>query len=179
MKINIIGTSGSGKSTLARRIATELSLPYIEMDRLYWCPDWQGTPDEVLLNTLADTLASTPGWVLDGNYNRTRHVKWREVDLVVWVDYGFIRTLRQAVTRAFKRAWHQQELWPGTGNRESFRRSFFSRESIIIWTLKTWRSNRKRYEADMQNPRYAHIHFVRITRRQEAEALISSLKSHR
>lgn len=91
MKINIIGTSGSGKSTLARRIATELSLPYIEMDRLYWRPDWQGTPDEVLLKTLAETLAATPGWVLDGNYNRTRPVKWREVDLVVWVDCGSAR----------------------------------------------------------------------------------------
>lgn len=179
MKINIIGTSGSGKSTLARRIATELSLPYIEMDRLYWRPDWQGTPDEVLLKTLAETLAATSGWVLDGNYNRTRPVKWREVDLVVWVDCGFARTLWQAVTRAFRRAWLQQELWPGTGNRESFRRSFFSRESIIIWTLKTWSSNRERYEADMQNPQYAHIRFVRITRRQQAEALISSLKSHR
>lgn len=61
MKINIIGTSGSGKSTLARRIATELSLPYIEMDRLYWRPEWKGTPDEELLETLANTLAATPG----------------------------------------------------------------------------------------------------------------------
>ncbi|MCM7588110.1 adenylate kinase [Enterobacter chuandaensis] len=179
MKINIIGTSGSGKSTLAQRIAAELALPYIEMDRLYWRPDWQGTPDEELLDTLANTLDATPGWVLDGNYNRTRPVKWRDVDMVVWVDCGFTRTLRQAVTRAFKRAWHRQELWPGTGNRESFRRSFFSRESIIIWTIKTWRSNRKRYEADMQNPQYSHIQFVRITSRPQADALISSLKSHR
>ena len=178
VKINIIGTIGSGKSTLARRIATELSLPYIEMDRLYWRPEWKGTPDEELLETLANTLAATPGWVLDGNYNRTRPVKWREVDLVVWVDCGFIRTLWQAVTRAFKRAWHQQELWPGTGNCESFRRSFFSRESIIIWTLKTWRINRERYDADMKNPQYAHIQFVRIIRRKEADALIASLKTH-
>lgn len=179
MKINIIGTSGSGKSTLARRIAAELALPYIEMDRLYWRPDWQGTPDDELLATLANTLDATPGWVLDGNYNRTRPVKWRDVDMVVWVDCGFTRTLRQAVARAFKRAWHRQELWPGTGNRESFRRSFFSRESIIIWTIKTWRSNRERYEADMQNPQYAHIQFIRITSRQQADALISTLKSHR
>lgn len=179
MKINIIGTSGSGKSTLARRIAAELALPYIEMDRLYWRPDWQGTPDDELLATLANTLDATPGWVLDGNYNRTRPVKWRDVDMVVWVDCGFTRTLRQAVARAFKRAWHRQELWPGTGNRESFRRSFFSRESIIIWTIKTWRSNRERYEADMQNPQYAHIQFIRITSRQRADALISTLKSHR
>ncbi|MGK3223671.1 adenylate kinase [Enterobacter soli] len=177
MKINIIGTSGSGKSTLARRIAAELAIPYIEMDRLYWRPNWQGTDDDVLWAKLENTLAATEDWVLDGNYNRTRPVKWRNVDLVVWVDYGFARTLHQAVSRAFRRAWHKQELWPGTGNCESFRRSFFSRESIIIWTIKTWRSNRERYEADMRNPQYDHIRFVRITRRQDAEKLISSLKA--
>ncbi len=48
MKINVVGTSGVGKSTLARRLAQILSLPYIEMDRLYWRPDWQGTPDDEL-----------------------------------------------------------------------------------------------------------------------------------
>ncbi|HDR2890817.1 TPA: adenylate kinase [Enterobacter asburiae] len=177
MKINIIGTSGSGKSTLARRIAAELAIPYIEMDRLYWRPNWQGTEDDALWAKLENTLAATEDWVLDGNYNRTRPVKWRNVDLVVWVDYGFARILYQAVSRAFRRAWHKQELWPGTGNCESFRRSFFSRESIIIWTIKTWRSNRERYEADMRNPQYHHIRFVRITRRQDAETLISSLKA--
>ncbi|NIF35183.1 adenylate kinase [Enterobacter sp. Tr-810] len=177
MKINIIGTSGSGKSTLARRIAAEFAIPYIEMDQLYWRPNWQGTEDDALWSRLENTLAATEDWVLDGNYNRTRPVKWRNVDLVVWVDYGFARTLYQAVCRAFRRAWHKQELWPGTGNCESFRRSFFSRESIIIWTIKTWRSNRERYEADMRNPQYDHIRFVRITRRQDAETLIASLKA--
>ena len=39
MKINVVGTSGVGKSTLARRLAQELSLPYIEMDVLYWLPE--------------------------------------------------------------------------------------------------------------------------------------------
>jgi len=177
MKINVVGTSGSGKSTLARRIAAELALPYIEMDTLYWRSDWQGTPDDIMFARLEATLSTTPGWVLDGNYNRTRPIKWRNVDLVIWVDYGLARTLRQAVTRAVKRAWTQQELWPGTGNRESFRRSFLSRESILLWTLKTWRSNRARYESDMQNPAFAHIRFVRVTSRQQAKALIAELRS--
>ncbi|MNE71361.1 hypothetical protein D3C80_1672280 [compost metagenome] len=115
--------------------------------------------------------------MLDGNYNRTRTIKWREIDLIVWVDYGFARTLWQAVSRAAKRAMTQQELWPDTGNRESFRRAFFSRESVLLWTIKTWRSNRVRYIADMNNPKYAHIRFVRITSRQDAENLITELKS--
>ncbi|KAB2522056.1 adenylate kinase, partial [Enterobacter hormaechei] len=93
MKINIIGTSGSGKSTFGRRIAEALAIPYIEMDRLYWRANWQGTPDDEFLATLEKALAASPDWVLDGNYNRTRDVKWRDVDLVVWIDRGFIRTL--------------------------------------------------------------------------------------
>ena len=46
MNINVVGTSGSGKSTLARRLAHRLELPWIELDRLYWRPNWQGAPDE-------------------------------------------------------------------------------------------------------------------------------------
>lgn len=177
MKINIVGTSGSGKSTLSRRLAQRLNVPCIEMDRLYWRADWQGTPDNELYARLEQALAASPGWVLDGNYNRSRPVKWRHVDLVVWLDYGFGRTLRQAVGRAVSRAWHKKEIWPGTGNRESFRRSFFSRESIIWWTMKTWRANRRRYLADMHNPEYAHIRFIRLRNRRETEAFIASLSA--
>ncbi|STR39392.1 DNA topology modulation protein [Klebsiella michiganensis] len=50
MKINVVGTSGVGKSTLARRLAQELSLPYIEMDVLYWLPSGKGLR----------TMSSTP-----------------------------------------------------------------------------------------------------------------------
>jgi len=174
MKINVVGTSGVGKSTLAKRLAACLALPYIEMDTLYWRADWQGVSDEVLFADLA-RATDAPGWVLDGNYNRSRQVKWREVDLVVWVDYSFCRTLRQAVWRAGTRAWRRQELWPGTGNRESFRRSFASRESIILWTLKTWRANRLRYLQDMGDPRWQHIRFVRLQNRRDTEALMTEL----
>lgn len=63
MKINIIGTSGSGKSTFSRRIAEALAIPYIEMDRLYWRANWQGTPDDEFLATTEKALAASPDWV--------------------------------------------------------------------------------------------------------------------
>ncbi len=124
------------ESTLARRIASQLNIPYIEMDLLYWRPNWQGTPKEDSMPDLTQAL-SQPDWVLDGNYDRSRDIKWRDVDVVVWVDYGFWHTLRPVTLRAIARARSRQELWPETGNRESLRRAFLSRDSIIFWMLKT------------------------------------------
>ena len=175
MKVNVVGTSGSGKSTLARRLAQAMSVPCIEMDTLYWRKNWQGCSDEEMLTALSARLTASDGWVLDGNYNRTRSLKWQDVDMVIWVDYGFWRTLRQVTCRAIGRARSQKELWPGTGNRESFRRAFLSRESIIWWMLKTWRNNRRRYLADMADPVYGHIRFVRLRTQRDAEALVAGL----
>lgn len=176
MKINVVGTSGSGKSTLARQLAEKLVLPYIELDTLFWRSDWQGTPDDVFIARVTRALAvAESGWVLDGNYSRTKAVKWDSVDWVVWVDYGFCRTLYQAVRRAVTRAWLGTELWPGTGNRESFRRSFFSRESIVLWTIKTYRKNRRGYLADMNNSQYQHIRFIRLRSPGQTKSFIRNL----
>ncbi|CAI0827992.1 shikimate kinase [Serratia ficaria] len=179
MKINVVGTSGSGKSTLARKLAEKLAVPYIEMDRLYWRPDWQGTPDIEFFPRVEQALAEAgSGWVLDGNYTRTQAITWREVDWVVWVDYGFCRTLYQAVRRAIRRAATRAELWPGTGNRESFRRSFFSRDSIILWTFRTYRENRVKYLAEMRRAE-GKVRFIRLRSPRHAAAFLQSLQVKR
>lgn len=65
MKINVVGTSGSGKSTVARQLAQKLAVPYIEMDKLYWRPNWQGASDDEFLHLVEQALVSAPaGWVL-------------------------------------------------------------------------------------------------------------------
>ena len=176
MKINVVGTSGSGKSTVGRQLAQRFAVPYIEMDKLYWRPNWQNAADEEFLQQVEQALQSAPaGWVLDGNYTRTKAVKWREVDWVIWVDYGFCRTLYQAVRRAVWRARNKIELWPGTGNVDSFSRCFFSRESVILWTIKTYRLNRKKYLAELQNPDNRHILFIQLRSPAETAAFLASL----
>lgn len=175
MKINVIGTSGSGKSTVARGIAQKLKIPYIQLDALFWRSDWQGTPDDVFFTKIEESLAGKGDWVIDGNYKRTQSIKWREVDTIVWVDYSFARTLYQAVRRAATRAWQGQEIWPGTGNRETFRKSFFSRESIILWTLKTYKNNRRQYQALLNDARWQHVRFVRLRSPRETQAFLGSL----
>lgn len=174
MKINVVGTSGSGKSTVARHLAERLAIPYIEMDALFWQANWHESSDDEFFPRVEQALAAA-NWVLDGNYNRTQHLKWREVDWVVWVDYSFGRTLFQAVRRAWLRSWHREELWAGTGNRESFAKSFFSRDSIILWTLKTYRKNRHRYLEQMHNPDYRHIRFIQLRSPAQLESVLREI----
>ena len=75
MRINVIRTRGSGKSTLARQLATSLRIPYLEMDQLFWKPNWEEPSDEEFLPKLEKALAAK-AWVLDGNYSRTTALKW-------------------------------------------------------------------------------------------------------
>ncbi|MBJ7554486.1 shikimate kinase [Marinomonas spartinae] len=174
-RINIVGTSGSGKSTVGRMLATKLGYPYLEMDAMFWKPDWQESTDEEFFAKLEHQLLQEK-WVLDGNYHRTAPIKWVNVDTVLWVDYSFTRTLYQAVKRAFLRSLSKQELWDKTGNVETFSKVFFSKDSIILWTLKTYKKNRIRYAEMINDPKYGHIKFVRIRSPKKAKQFVDGLR---
>lgn len=169
----MIGTSGSGKSRFARQLAAALKIPYLEMDRLYWKPNWQEPNDEEFFSILEQALTGD-AWVLDGNYTQTTHIKWPRANLVVWIDYSFPLTLYRVIKRSILRAWKKQELWPGTGNRESFTR-LFSKDSMVLWTLSHYASNKGKFEELMATESYAHIEFVRLRSPKEAAALIQNL----
>lgn len=161
MKINVVGTSASGKSTFGKALADVLGVPFIEMDALFWRPNWTEPSDEEFFANLQAAIA-LPAWVLDGNYTRTIPIKWNDVDTVIWLDYSFTRTLFQSVTRALNRSWTRAELWPDTGNHETFAK-LFSKDSIVLWCWRGYPRNRKKYLKAMSNPELAHIQFVRLT----------------
>lgn len=173
-KINIIGTSGSGKTTFSRELAEKLNFPMIEMDRLFWGPNWSLPSDEEFYGQLKNALDSEK-WILDGNYTRTIPIKWEKVEVVIWLDYPFTTTLFQAIRRAFKRSITGEELWEGTGNRESFKKNFFSKDSVLLWTIRTHGKVRKKYEEYMKSEKFAHIHFVRLKNHAEAARFLTRL----
>jgi len=172
VRINVIGTSGSGKSTFAKALADKLAVPYVEMDALYWKPNWGESSDAELFAKLEQALAR-PAWVLDGNYKRSQPIMWLNVETIIWVDYSFARTLFQAVKRAVQRLRSGKEIWAGTGNREPFRKSFLSRDSIILWTLKTFYKNRRQYQKLMGSPPNDGVTFIRLRSHSQADDYIS------
>lgn len=172
MKINIVGTTATGKSTFGRKLAAKMGIPFLEMDAIFWRPNWQEPSDEEFFPKLENALAAH-SWVLDGNYTRTIPIKWKHIDTVIWLDYSFKTTITQSVLRAFKRAYSKTELWPETGNYETFGK-MFSKQSIIWWCIKNYSKNKKKYKRIMENPTYSHIKFVRLTSHEEAQAYIDS-----
>lgn len=158
-RIVVVGTTGSGKTTLARRLAGRLGLPHVELDALYWDPDWTPAPTEVFRERTAHALA-VDACVVDGNYQAVRDIIWRRAEMVVWLDYSLPVIMRRLAGRTFRRLLTREELW--NGNHERWRDHFLSRDSLFLWALQTYRRRRREFPVLLKRPEYAHLQVVRL-----------------
>ncbi|MBT4793291.1 MAG: adenylate kinase [Halobacteriovoraceae bacterium] len=172
-KVVVIGTTGSGKSTFANKLAVKLSSPYIQLDKLFWKPNWQWPSEEEFFQAIRNEI-DKESWIVDGNYTRTQAITWTDADTVIWIDLPFWLTFYQCFTRSFKRALSNEELWPNTGNRESFGR-MFSKDSILLWLFKTYDANKKKYKDKISNPLHHHITFHNLKSRKDMEEFLSKI----
>ncbi len=83
-RILIIGCSGSGKSTLARLLSTELTLPVVHIDQLFWTPGWIQADQKHFEAGIRAAIAED-AWVIDGNSSRTLIQRLSRADLLIWL----------------------------------------------------------------------------------------------
>jgi adenylate kinase family enzyme len=171
-RINVVGTCGSGKTTVARAIAERLGMECVELDALFWKPDWGETPDEQFL-PMVDEATRGDRWVLDGNYSRTRPITWPRADTIVWLDYSFPRVFGQLVWRTIKRAITREPLWVVC--RECLRLSFLSRKSILLWCIQTYWRRKRTYPEILTRTEYAHLGVVRLRTPRQARRWLEAL----
>jgi adenylate kinase family enzyme len=155
----VIGTSGSGKTTMAQRLAECLGVQHVELDALHWGSDWTPASREVFRQRVCQALRGD-AWTTDGNYSAVRDIVWDRAEAIVWLDYSLPVILWRVTTRTVRRIVTQEKLWGE--NRENFAASFLSRDSIILWALRTYRRRRREYPALFAQPQYAHLHIVRL-----------------
>jgi len=153
-RIVVVGTTGSGKSTLAQTLATALSMPHVELDALFWDPNWQPAAPGTFRERTARALAGEC-WVVDGNYSVIRDLIWDRAEMVVWLDYSLPVILTRLTRRTFWRLATRAELW--NGNRERLRATLLTRDSILVWALTTYHRRRRDYTRLLAQPEYAHL----------------------
>lgn len=172
-RISIVGNTGSGKSTLAANLAKRLDCPHVELDALHWEPNWTSAADDVFRARVRQATAGER-WVVDGNYTRVRDIVYERLQMLVWLDYPLGVSLRRLTRRGLQRILTREDLWE-SGNRESFRGQFLSRDSLYVWAIKTHGKKRKRYQAFLADPQYAHITVVRLRSPRATEAWLAEL----
>ncbi|MGZ3338656.1 MAG: hypothetical protein ACXU9B_02685 [Reyranella sp.] len=147
-RVVVFGTTGSGKSRLAERLAARTGLRVIELDALFWGRDWQGAPIELFRHRV-ERETRDDGWIVVGNYGQVRDLVWRPADTLVWLDLPLSLVMWRLTRRTVRRVATKEEMW-GTGNRETWRNAFFSRQSILLWALKTHQRNRRRFSLECE-----------------------------
>ena len=143
-RIYVTGTSCSGKTTLARAISERLRLPHVELDALFWGPDWTPVPEATFRARVAGAV-SPDSWVVDGGYTELHDLTWGRAEMVIWLDYPMPVVLGRWARRTFRRLRSREEFWPGTGNRETIRNAL-RRDGLLWWVLRTHRGRRRRNE---------------------------------
>lgn len=172
MRCVVVGTSGAGKSSFAAALAARLGCRHHELDELFWGPDWTPKPTPEFVR-LAAEAARGECWVIDGNFSITREVVWSRATHIVWLDYGRATVMWRILCRTLARVASGRPLWHG--NRERWRKAFFSRESIIVWSATTFDKNRRRYGELMRSGPHAHLQWERFGTPREAARYLQGL----
>jgi adenylate kinase family enzyme len=171
-RIIVIGTSCSGKTSYAKRLADILGSPHVELDALHWNPNWIEKPADEF-RALVSSAVAADRWIVDGNYGTVRDLVWPRATSVIWLNYAFPIVMGRAIRRTLRRALSGEELY--SGNKESIRMAFFSRDSILVWVATTYRSRRRRYQTLQKSDAYPHLQWFEFKTLLQSDQFLKSL----
>ena len=171
-RIVVYGPPSTGKTTVAAHLARRIGVPHIELDAVFWLPQWnQKSVEEFRADVSTLLIECTDGRVFDGNYSQARDLILPLADTVVWLRPPFLVAFWRLLKRTVTRSWKHEPLW-GT-NYESWRLSFLSRDSLLLYQMNHWRRHHERTRRALEEiPHRASVVELRSVRAIE-EFLVS------
>ena len=165
-RVLVIGICGAGKSTLAVELGRRLGLPVFHLDREYWRPGWEPTPEDEWLPHVA-ALVEGERWVIDGNYSSSQHLRFPAADTIVDLDFprriALPRVIRRVVQGYGRVRWDLGEGCPERFDWEFLR---------FVWDFP--RFQRPPTEEALRT-HAAGKHVIRLTRPREVRRFLAGL----
>jgi adenylate kinase family enzyme len=164
--VAIVGSTGSGKSVLARTLAEAWGIRYVELDALYWQPNWTPAPGEQFQEAVAAAIAGEE-WVVDGNHSDVRDLIWRRANVLIWLDYPQSVVLWRVAQRWLARLRGQRgedggEVFPGS--------------EAPAAAFQGHRARQRHYPRLLAQPAYGHLHVVHLRSPQQTAQWLASLR---
>jgi len=160
-RILILGRTGSGKTTLARELSAALDVPHVELDSLYFGPEFSRAPLPVLRERTTAAIAGDR-WVTDGNKRAVRDLVWPRADTVIWLDYPVYVSLWRLAKRARTRTSKLSAEAARSGRRTGLPRQMLAAARGVLTALKSHRGQRREYPRMLARPENQHLSVARL-----------------
>ena len=160
-RIVVVGRTGSGKTTFARELAAALRVPHVELDSLYFGPDFSRAPLPVLRERTSAAIAGDR-WVTDGNKRAVRDLVWPRADTIIWLDYPVYVSLWRLAKRARSRTSALSAQAAESGRRTGLPRQMLAAAKGVLTALKSHRGQRQEYPRLFAQPANQHLAVARL-----------------
>jgi hypothetical protein len=160
-RIVVVGRTGSGKTTLARQLAAALEVPHVELDSLYFGPQFTTAPVALLRERTAAAIAGDR-WVTDGNKRAVRDLVWPRADTIVWLDYSLGVSIWRLGKRARSRTAQLTAEAAKTGRRAGLPRQLVAAAKGVLTALRSHAGQRREYTELFDKPWNQHLAVVRL-----------------
>lgn len=160
-RILIIGRTGSGKTTLARELATTIGVPHVELDALYFGPNFSTIPLPLLRERTSAAIAGER-WVTDGNKSAVRDLVWPRADTIIWLDYPLVVSLWRLGKRALWRTTVLKEQAEKTGKKSGLPQQFIAGAKSVLTALRSHMDQRREFPILFAKPENQHLAVVRL-----------------
>ncbi len=152
-----------GKTSLSRALGERTGLPVIELDAIFWLPNWKERDHDEMLQIVKTRIAeANDGWIVDGNYRRIRPHVLPLADTVIWMNLPRWSTTIRVAKRTLSNALKRTQI---CGDNYESIRSALSPDSVIWYNAFYAQKSQTRVAEELNDQQFsAYVYEIRSYR---------------